>query len=227
MNGRPVILLLHGYCGGPGEIQALKHAFDAAGYTTSAPQLAGHTGRREDINHSSYRQWLQSAEKAYKALHEKYEQIIVVGFSMGALLALYLSVKYPVTAVVTINCPVYFLNVPSNFHRFFQDVAIRDLTETFTTFESMKKTTFRSNMEFLKIHRLIYPMLKQVSAPVYCNQSADDRTVFGMPSIRWLLTRLPSKKVSYTIYKKGGHQILLSDNRQRLIDNILTYCERY
>lgn len=227
MDTKPAILLLHGYCGGTQEIASLYDALCAAGYTVCMPQLAGHTGKKADIRKSTYRQWLQSAESAFEQLASDHRRVIPIGFSMGALMALYLSTVHAVEAVITINCPVYFLNVPQGIRRFLMDLRCRDFSETRMVFHSMRKTTLHSNIEFLKIHHLMYPVLKRVTVPVYCNQTLDDRTVFGRPSLRYLLKNLPSKAKSYTLYRRGDHQILMGPYKERLISNILTYLKRY
>lgn len=227
MKSKPAILLLHGYCGGTEEISSLYETLSRKGYTVCMPQLAGHTGSKKDIRNSTYRQWLQSAEDAFKGLAQTHEHIIPIGFSMGALMALYLSTVHPVDAVITINCPVYFLNLPQGIRRFFMDMHCRDFSQTRMVFRSMRKTTLHSNMEFLKIHHLIYPILKRVTAPVYCNQTVDDRTVFGRPSLRYLIKNLPSKRKSYSLYRQGDHQILMSPYQGRLISNILKYLQAY
>lgn len=227
MDTKPAILLLHGYCGGTQEIASLCDALCAAGYTVCMPQLAGHTGKKADIRKSTYRQWLQSAESAFEQLASDHRRVIPIGFSMGALMALYLSTVHEVEAVITINCPVYFLNVPQGLRRFLMDLRCRDFSETRMVFHSMRKTTLHSNIEFLKIHHLMYPVLKRVTVPVYCNQTLDDRTVFGRPSLRYLLKNLPSKAKSYTLYRRGDHQILMGPYKERLISNILTYLKRY
>lgn len=227
MDTKPAILLLHGYCGGTQEIASLYDALCAAGYTVCMPQLAGHTGKKADIRKSTYRQWLQSAESAFEQLASDHRRVIPIGFSMGALMALYLSTVHEVEAVITINCPVYFLNVPQGIRRFLMDLRCRDFSETCMVFHSMRKTTLHSNIEFLKIHHLMYPVLKRVTVPVYCNQTLDDRTVFGRPSLRYLLKNLPSKAKSYTLYHRGDHQILMGPYKERLISNILTYLKRY
>ena len=227
MDTKPAILLLHGYCGGTQEIASLYDALCAAGYTVCMPQLAGHTGKKADIRKSTYRQWLQSAESAFEQLASDHRRVIPIGFSMGALMALYLSTVHEVEAVITINCPVYFLNVPQGLRRFLMDLRCRDFSETRMVFHSMRKTTLHSNIEFLKIHHLMYLVLKRVTVPVYCNQTLDDRTVFGRPSLRYLLKNLPSKAKSYTLYRRGDHQILMGPYKERLISNILTYLKRY
>ena len=191
--------------------------------------LKNRTGQTQEA--AVLRTWpnaFQSPDTSPAAAEEAlYESCYPDGFSMGALMALYLSTVHEVEAVITINCPVYFLNVPQGIRRFLMDLRCRDFSETRMVFHSMRKTTLHSNIEFLKIHHLMYPVLKRVTVPVYCNQTLDDRTVFGRPSLRYLLKNLPSKAKSYTLYRRGDHQILMGPYKERLISNILTYLKRY
>lgn len=87
-DGDKGVLLLHGLTGTPHEVRPLANALSAAGYAVRAPLIAGHTSL-EDLERSTWRDWYDSAMQAFEALEaEGTRRVIVLGFSMGALLAL-------------------------------------------------------------------------------------------------------------------------------------------
>lgn len=88
--GRPRrVLLLHGLTGTPEEVRPIAEALHAAGFAAVAPLLAGH-GDAESLAATGWRGWYDSAAAALRELAGD-GPVLVVGFSMGALLALRLA----------------------------------------------------------------------------------------------------------------------------------------
>jgi carboxylesterase len=108
-DGRSV-LCLHGITGTPFEVRPLAEAFGREGFSVSAPTLAGHGDSLAALQRSTWADWLASAERALEALSERSKgtPVALVGFSMGALLALRLARLYParVAALVVMGTPL-------------------------------------------------------------------------------------------------------------------------
>ncbi len=85
------VVLLHGFTGTPREMQPLGEYLHAHGVTVSVPLLPGHGGTLEQMNRSRWRDWVAGAEAAYVALKDQCARCFVAGFSMGALLALWIA----------------------------------------------------------------------------------------------------------------------------------------
>ncbi len=90
-QGSPRCLLLHGLGGGPYELEPVTKALQTAGCRVEAPVLPGHEGPGAVMPASSWREWTQSAESWYDELTANGPPAAVVGFSTGALIALYLA----------------------------------------------------------------------------------------------------------------------------------------
>ena len=114
-EGRQAVLCLHGLTGTPYEVAPIAHALAEDGRAVLAPLLAGH-GDVESLERSTWHDWYDSAERALDALLEggssEPREVIVVGFSMGGLLALRLAALRPtdVRAAVVLSVP---LEVPA------------------------------------------------------------------------------------------------------------------
>lgn len=104
------VLCLHGITGTPFEVRPLAEAFGREGFSVSAPMLAGHGDSLAGLARSTWRDWLASAESALGLLSERAggRPVALVGFSMGALLALRLARLYParVAALVVMGTPL-------------------------------------------------------------------------------------------------------------------------
>ncbi len=104
------VLLLHGLTGTPHEVHPIADAVDEAGYAIRAPLLAGHADL-DALERSTWRDWYDSAHAAFESLHDGgRRRVVVVGFSMGSLLALRLAAlrASQVEGVVAISVPLRF-----------------------------------------------------------------------------------------------------------------------
>lgn len=86
-GSRRGVLVLHGFTGSPWEVRPVAEAMAAQGFTVAAPVLAGHATSVVALNESNWHDWLQTAERALGWLDERCDQVDIVGFSMGGLLA--------------------------------------------------------------------------------------------------------------------------------------------
>ncbi|MDO8361466.1 MAG: alpha/beta fold hydrolase [Actinomycetota bacterium] len=91
------ILCLHGLGGTARTMQPLVDALTAAGHTVHAPTLPGHGGVPDDLVGVGWAQWLAAAAE--------WPADVVVGQSMGGVLAFALSLQHGCRAVVAINPP--------------------------------------------------------------------------------------------------------------------------
>ena len=90
------VLLLHGFTGSPWDLRPLGEALRAAGYRASCPVLPGHGDAAGDISGVTELEWEECAEGALRALYaEEGGPVHLLGFSMGALLAVQLAAHHP------------------------------------------------------------------------------------------------------------------------------------
>lgn len=90
-EGTRGVLLLHGLTGTPYDVAPFADALHARGFAVRAPLLAGHSDLSA-LEHTSWRDWYASAETAFEELHAHgRRRVLMVGFSLGSLLALRLS----------------------------------------------------------------------------------------------------------------------------------------
>ena len=89
-------LIIHGYTGGPYEVEPLAtYLNEQTDWDIVVPTLPGH-GEMLALEDVSHKTWLQAAEDALEKLKEKYEEVYIIGFSMGGMIAAYLAAKFKV-----------------------------------------------------------------------------------------------------------------------------------
>ena len=90
------VLLLHGFTGSPWDLRPLGEALAQAGFRAACPVLPGHGDAAGAITGVTELEWEECADGALRALSaEAGAPVHVVGFSMGALLAVQLAAHHP------------------------------------------------------------------------------------------------------------------------------------
>lgn len=107
-EGSRAVLLLHGLTGTPYEVEPIARSLHGRGFAVRAPLLAGH-GSLADLEQSTRADWYATAEHALADLHQGGRRdVVVLGASMGGLLALRLAALQPrgVAGIVAASVPL-------------------------------------------------------------------------------------------------------------------------
>ena len=95
-NGSTACLLVHGLGCGPIQMRELAENLCDWGFTARGILLPGHCGNRGGLALSTLNDWIEKVEYEYRHLKSEYEDVLVVGFSLVALLTLQLALKHPI-----------------------------------------------------------------------------------------------------------------------------------
>lgn len=103
-----IVIFIHGILEGPNQFKKFANIVYNKGFSYSAILLDGHGGSGNKFANSSKNKWIDSVEKEILKYKDKYENIILVGHSMGGLLSILLSLKYKnkVKAIILISTPL-------------------------------------------------------------------------------------------------------------------------
>jgi len=105
-------LLVHGFTGTPYEMRSLGERLRREGHSVGGIRLAGHATRVEDLAQCRWTDWYRSVEEGFEQLSQHSSRVVVVGLSMGALLAVRLAVQHAsqVAAVVLLSASFELTN---------------------------------------------------------------------------------------------------------------------
>ena len=111
-------MIIHGYTGGPYEVEPLSNYLrEETTWHIEVPTLPGH-GRKLSLKNVSPKRWINAAENSLKQLLAKYDEVYLIGFSMGGLIASYLAAKYKVDKLVLLASAQKYLS----FKQIFLDI---------------------------------------------------------------------------------------------------------
>jgi len=173
MNRSRACLLLHGFTGGPFEVEPLARHLRACGWHCVAPTLPGHGEPLRELKNVRFADWLAAASAEAESLIARYGAIDVVGFSMGGLLAAYVANRYPVRRLALLNAAVYYISPM----RFLRNAARQLRSDGLKGLRIKHETPPAAILEFAKLVRTLRPELARVAQPTFIAQSERDEIV--------------------------------------------------
>jgi carboxylesterase len=244
-DGERGIVLLHGLTGTPYEVGSMAHALAARGFAVRAPLLAGHTDLRA-LEQVTWRDWYASAGESFDTLHDDgRRRVIVLGFSMGSLLALRLAALRPdvVAGVIAISVPLSLEG--------WKRTAITTLARLRTTplvgsilgvmpksgggpdvrvarelqnSPSMRGLPYPALAELVALQDEVADLLPHVRAPLLLVHGRLDHTTSPEQSAR-VAQRVGSSRVELEILPRSFHIVGLDLDREQACDRIIRFAE--
>jgi len=210
------ILLIHGFAGDVGEIEPLRDYLAQKGYVVTCPLLPGHGMTKKELSQTTCEDWIASTEQAYLDLSKHCGKIVVVGFSMGGLLAANLW-NYGFSGMVTINTPVFYWN---------PKIIVTNLISDFKTygkkyFDVSTDKSLSSMLEFQKLLTKTKPMFGNITCKTMVVQASDDDTVH-YKSADYIFKKVCADKSIYKL-PHGGHMIFQSDHKDEVCKAIESF----
>jgi len=228
-------LLLHGFSGTPTEVRGLGEHLAARGVTVAAPLLPGHGVHHRELEQSDRRAWRAAAHDALDALQARCQRVVVVGQSMGGLLALDLAATREgvdgvvalapallparITWLTLLPLPVRYL--PKHEERR-PDLVDKDrVRELWST----SHTPVRVVPEVLRLAKETGAALPRVRAPLLVVQGAKDRTV-RPASARRVLDRVGSVDKELLWLAGSGHIVAVDAERETVFERVAAFVDR-
>ena len=206
----------------------------SSGYTVLAPRLFGHATRIEDMDRARWQDWQASVEDGLNLLKGITDRQVVMGLSMGGVLALLTAARFPVSAVVSFSTPcempgqpwVKLLPVLWFFYRraskgkpdWHNPDAARD----------HKEYPFHPTHAALQFERLLREMLAElpnVKAPALFVQSHEDGTI-APGSMDYLYDHAGSRVKSRLWVQNSGHVVIREPEREKIFLEVKDFLQQ-
>ena len=220
------ILLIHGFTNTTYELRKLIDFLTEKKYHVVADNLPGHGSSVRECNSTTYLDWIEYVEKRMAYLSSHCDNIFVCGISMGALLAMHLSIVFPINGLIS-AAPVLEFNKPFKVH-ILNPIFCRLLKSRLKKYEFNKgqKIYYGYNRwplialnQVRKLSSHVYKnVLHQITCPSLLIHSKEDHTsIFNNYSL--MKRYIQAEEISSMIVDKSTHNIFDCDVEKDLIQD--------
>ncbi|MBM7694580.1 esterase/lipase [Peribacillus deserti] len=221
-------LLLHGFTGSPFEVEPLSaYLQQKTAWKISVPLLPGH-GEGATLKGIKHSEWIKTAEDALMQLLSECEEVYVIGFSMGGIIACYLAAKYEVSKLILLSAAALYVN-PKQIAADSLDLvkaALRGRLKDHELYIRYKtkitKTPISAVWQFrtlVKAHRTIF---NEIKIPALIAQGGLDGIV-PPRSAEYIFHSIPSNKKSLLWMDESKHLICHCKQKNRLFEEIYKF----
>jgi carboxylesterase len=237
----PGIVLVHGFTGTTSEIRPLATALSKAGYAVQAPLLPGHGSTPDRLQDATFDDWRGAVARELDEARERHGKVVLVGFSLGSLLAMDLAADGPEGLVglvvlgnaLTLMAPVqaalglvdrrgwrvpdwYLLKLWSSDMR---DPAMRERVSCYD------RDPLRAAMEVYRAGRRVEPRLGAITCPVLVAHGEKDR-VCPPSNARRCASLLGARDVDVRLYAASAHVLAADLDRDAVARDVLAFVRR-
>lgn len=236
-QGEPPVLALHGFGSSPREVDPVLDVAEHLGLKGFAPLLPGHGTTVKELAVTGWADWCTAAHEALDALGET--PAIVVGFSLGSLLAAHLAVSRPrrVRALAMLGNAVTLAPVSSWFVRGVRSLGLPDFAipklgpDIGDPSELDRHFTYLANpmhaaSEVLRGGEIVRREIDRVRCPVLILHGALDR-VCPPENAQWVADHIGSAERRVVMLPRSRHIITRDFDRQRVREELDTFMRRH
>jgi carboxylesterase len=223
-------LCIHGFTGSPYEVAPLVAFLEKnTDWLLRVPILPGH-GETLQLKGIPYQQWLQYAEQELLRLQAECDQVYLIGFSMGGIIASYLATKYPVDKLVLLSAAAYYINIKQladDLKEMVRDSLKGNLSsnELFQRYKrKVMDTPISATIQFRKLVSEIRPTLPDVRVPTLIAQGEADGIV-PIKSAQYLYKSIGATKKEILYIPGSKHHICHCQLKEQLFQKILAFLE--
>jgi carboxylesterase len=242
-DGEVGVVCVHGFTGSPYEMRYLGEQLAAAGHTVAGPRLPGHGTSLAELDRTRWEDWAGAVEREVEAMAARCRRVVVVGQSLGGLLALHLAGRRPpaLAAVVSLAAPLWLDGLGGRVARWLTDpragrVARRirqipkfggsDVLDARARAEnpSYPAIPTRALGQLLAFMPVVDAALPQITAPVLVVHARHDHTA-PVACARHIAERARARRLR--ILPRSFHLIAIDVEREIVAAEVLAFVRRH
>ena len=227
------VLLCHGFTGSPQSMRPWAEHLADAGFGVRLPRLPGHGTSWRDMQVTTFDDWYAEVDRAFAELKAAYDQVFVMGLSMGGTLALRLAERHgaEVAGVVLVNpsvkadkaaiklLPVLKWVVPT-VPGIAGSIKKEGVTEL-----AYDRVPLKALHSFSKAWPQVATDLARVTQPVLLYHSTIDPAVHPSNSAI-ILSRISSTDVAEIVLDDSYHVATIDNDAERIFEGSVEFIRR-
>jgi carboxylesterase len=242
-DGRaPALVAFHGFGGTAAELMPLLRAAADAGFAVDAAVLPGHGTRAEDLQEQTFDTWLEGARARATAAAGRHGRVVLLGFSMGSLLALQLAserppwlaglaalgnavtvrphTSWPLGIWQRIGRPMPDAYMLKPFAADLVDAALMDKVVTYD------RHPLRAALEVYRAGARVRPVVPRIDCPTLILHGRRDR-VCHWKNAPWLASHVGSRDVTVRIFEQSAHVLACDREREAVAAEVVRFMKRF
>jgi carboxylesterase len=229
-EGRRAVLLLHGFTGSSADVRMIGRYLQKKGYTCHAPQYRGHGVPPEQLVEFSPEDWWQDVVEGYEHLKGLgYEDIAVVGLSLGGVFSLKLGYTVPIKGIVPMCAPMEIKKdkMYEGVLAFAKEYKIREkknpkqIDDEMERFKDMPMETINA-LESL-LHE-VNGSIDLIYAPTLVVQAKKDEMI-APKNATIIFEKIESLEKELKWYENSPHVITLGEEKEQLHEDVYDFLE--
>lgn len=233
-HGTRACLLLHGFGCGPIQMRELGDILSKWGFTARGILLPGHCETNDGFTSVTFRDWQKKVEAEYLQLKDRYREVVVIGFSLGALLTLHLASHSPIEKTILLSPPLFI------FREYLPMNSLIDICKIFIKrVKTLRKRCYIASDDFSgplhfpieryfplqtvyelkQLMNTVKPKLKDITSSTLVIHSKKD--IIAAPAgVHYLLKHLGSSDKRIVWLRRSHHMIMHDQERNVVFDAI-------
>ena len=229
--GKRAVLLLHGFTGSSADVRMLGRFLEKKGYTSHAPHYKGHGVPPEHLIESVPDEWWADVVNGYQYLKAAgYEEIAVVGLSLGGVFSLKVGLNMPVKGIVTMCAPMTMRTTDTMFDgvlkyaKFYKIQQGKKEPEIEQELAAIRERGMPSLTELQQLIKDVRASLDMLYAPLFVVQARNDE-VIDPNSAQIIYDQAESLQKDIKWYEHSKHVITLDKERDMLHEDIYAFLQ--
>jgi carboxylesterase len=222
------ILLFHGFTATTVEVKSLAKMLNSLGYTVTGPLLPGHGNSPKNLNRVRYSDWINCAENEYEKLSIKFEKVLIIGESMGALLTLWLAGKHQQVSGIAVFAPA--LKIRGLWKSLlawpFTEYMYKRNTDDSMPWQGLNVVPLKAAAELYLLQQRVKRVLNLVKCPTLVFQGKNDKTIDPIGSIM-VLEKIKSIDKELIYLDDSRHVILLDVQLGLVKEMVLDFIKKF
>ncbi|MBP8250789.1 MAG: alpha/beta fold hydrolase [Herpetosiphon sp.] len=232
-------LILHGFTSHADSVNRVPVRLAPYHVPYRMPYLRGHGTQPEDLRGVTWHDWYADARAALHDLRRDVDQVVVIGLSMGGLVANHLTAAHPndIVGVVSVAAALRFYHKHADRARYVAPFLPmwgdenRDMgvgwhdQETGRLHGNYRRFPPRTFVSLWKYARVVERQLPRITQPILVMHSRADRTI-PLQAAQIIYDRVSSSDKELIIFEHSGHEMLRDSESSAVLDQIEAFVQR-